>query len=577
MCGSDDRTGKLLDEAIERLVRLEKQVTEQRATLESFAAENPMETCKAMSGVHIQWPLASGLPWEFVPPPPSSSKAFCSLLYGDSEQFFLYALHVASQLQRTGSCSGAEKVDMVLLVGPSRFFEEAGPRNALHAAGWTHLVRVDCINGENLSRARRHDRVFTKLRALSLPYAKVLFLDLDVHIRRNIQSLFEVPAPAGKYHWNSYACDLDEDAVLRRHGIPFPEQPPGSWCPNAGVLRLDPPSRADARRELVNRMEHEITTSGGSFGKNALPEQYYLAERLSGWHHISEEFNLELHTDTCENTLDRAAILHFSGKLFGTQPIDYLDVEVDEAGQHTRHGCDSDHEYPTRVLARACGEWQQALGHLCTSSNTWPSDAREFLDSILQHLRARAWKERNCHSGWWRPEKRRWPPDTSGSFYTYQQIVEYAQRCFGNDMGSAYAEAAWDMSVQEDFERRFLEKMNKLSSARKAQLLSAAAATFPQVRHWCEVALCQDAQTWEANLEEDSSNSDFRWEAQESEAIWQQASDRSGTKVLGDVEWEFPQWLWHCWRTIPLSMCIGADRTLTMARALWEHGKDQPT
>ena len=110
------------------------------------------------------------------------------------------------------------------------------------------------------TRAKRHALVFTKLRVLELPYARVLLLDLDLLPRaagegEGLDQLLRVPAPAAKY------CCAEEPPGLR-HGEVMPVDNRGDcwWSPNAGVMRLDPlPSLPDrlAQVHLEERLQYE--------------------------------------------------------------------------------------------------------------------------------------------------------------------------------------------------------------------------------------------------------------------------------------------------------------------------------
>ena len=63
------------------------------------------------------------------------------------------------------------------------------------------------------------------------------------------------------------------------------------WSPNAGVLRLDPLGTIEESREQVKRIVAEVKDRRTP---TYLPEQYYLAEKLSDWHHIDIRWNWEV-------------------------------------------------------------------------------------------------------------------------------------------------------------------------------------------------------------------------------------------------------------------------------------------
>jgi hypothetical protein len=301
--------------------------------------------------------------------------------------FFVYALHVAFQLQALADRTATVQPDRVLLVGRSHFFDEPGPRSALYSAGWTHLVCVDLIDGAHLSDARRHDDVFTKLRAFSLPYQKVVLLDLDLLVQNNVDCLFDVSAPAAKYHGTRHAS--------LTHGGLLPEEvrKDQNWCPNAGVMRLDPCPTQQERWEMMCTMEHEISDGMGLW-KTMLPEQYYLAQRLHCWRQIDSKFNLELYEITSLDQLRRASIVHFSGKSSWDQPTVWLDIELgmlkqfmeDRFEMHTS----PEEKFRAQVFGCACHEWRLTFEKLLIDSTRWVEahlgDDRQDADSCVSRM-----------------------------------------------------------------------------------------------------------------------------------------------------------------------------------------------
>ena len=272
----------------------------------------------------------------------------------------------------------------MLLVGSGRYQEEPGAAKSLRDAGWTHVVAVEAVDAPHLDKTarKRHRRVFTKLRALETPYQRVLLLDLDILPRdgRDLTVLFEVPAPAGKYHPNYWAAGFKP-----RHGELLPPEAQESiWCPNTGVVRLDPQRTADARRAEMAELLDALAGAGEE-DASYLPDQYFLAQRLTGWRHIGECFNLEVALGTeclqspeetqgaagprielrCddlqpqEDLLSRTYVWHYSGKA-GLQPWMFQDVQGPLAVKTwlCQHYGVQD---PNVVIATAFMEWRQAL------------------------------------------------------------------------------------------------------------------------------------------------------------------------------------------------------------------------
>ena len=186
---------------------------------------------------------------------PHTQTCFASLLHGNKDEYFVYACVLGRRL-----CESSDGSDRVLLCGPG-CCEEYSKRVALREAGWNRLLAVDVIAAPHLDKtaSQRHLLVFTKLRALELPYARVVFLDLDILPRDgcDLSELFTVDAPAGKYHNSSYyASDIDHGDL-----IPWESQEVGNWCINAGVMRLDPERALWQRVSQVQSMIEEIKSS----------------------------------------------------------------------------------------------------------------------------------------------------------------------------------------------------------------------------------------------------------------------------------------------------------------------------
>jgi hypothetical protein len=200
------------------------------------------------------------------------------------------------------------------------------PAPYLEALGhlWT-LRQVQYLEGTKRLYKKWNDSrfkaVFTKLQALSCTeYNKVLMLDLDMLIRRNIDVLFELPTPA--------ALKRSSGRGQPSHGGSFDgwdlwRQDCEDMCSgiNAGVMLLQPDLRI-YKRMLAEIKDPNHPEHIGTFG----PEQDYLSRFyctfLSGtWTHIHARYNyqLQLPDDYVSaehralSILDDVAVSHFSG------------------------------------------------------------------------------------------------------------------------------------------------------------------------------------------------------------------------------------------------------------------------
>ena len=117
-----------------------------------------------------------------------------------------------------------------------------------------------------------------------MPFKKLVFLDLDVWLRRNPSELFQISAPAGMHHgtWSFFHKPA--------HGEHWPSEAYHNSCVNAGLMRLDPPKNSST--QVVDMVEEVQTIRERD--ASALPEQYYLVGRLKDWHHINVTWNCEV-------------------------------------------------------------------------------------------------------------------------------------------------------------------------------------------------------------------------------------------------------------------------------------------
>eukprot|EP00930_Biecheleria_cincta_P046206 TRINITY_DN31875_c0_g1_i1.p1 TRINITY_DN31875_c0_g1~~TRINITY_DN31875_c0_g1_i1.p1 ORF type:complete len:460 (-),score=83.08 TRINITY_DN31875_c0_g1_i1:163-1503(-) len=333
--------------------------------------------------------------------------AYVAFLHGHRQQFLLYALLLGQRLKQLDSCR-----PRVLLVGrplpdyPAPFLE-GEPAKCLSAFWKVEPVDLVDASAADKTSLKRHRYVFTKLRALEVPYRKVLFLDLDVVIRRSPAELFDIPAPAGMYHgtWGN--------RMLATHGQPLPADVFERYngCVNAGMLRLDPAEGGKiARRKQLDEMLREvseITEKESSY----LPEQYYIVQKLQGWHHIDVAWNCEVaplvyvdpyivsesasskvqhavmpwdwyELGSCQEDLAKAiGMFHFSGTFL--EPWWYLHLTSDRAQALLRK------QFQTRdargMIALAVAEWLSSVAELRKSAMLGRQEL-EYVEELLSSL-----------------------------------------------------------------------------------------------------------------------------------------------------------------------------------------------
>jgi hypothetical protein len=169
----------------------------------------------------------------------------------------------------------------------------------------------------------------------ALPYDRVIFLDLDMLILKNIDDLFEVRPPAAMY--NTKTRSGFSKASLK-HGE---RMDPRDTYINAGTMVIAPSQLLfDLLSGDVGLADPMWHTGGWS------PEQLYLSKVLAGeWSHVSQLYNLEvqLHSGVpishvWENAQAKdVAVAHFSGskKVWDCEPDNVVPAFMNDWMQQT--------------------------------------------------------------------------------------------------------------------------------------------------------------------------------------------------------------------------------------------------
>ena len=370
------------------------------------------------------WVLPSSCPagWcqkDLCLPPPRASNCFAALLHGDRPEYLAYASVLGHRLREF-----SPGPDRVLLCGPGAICAQGASRASLRSAGWDYLLPVILISAPYLdkSNTKRHASVFTKLHAFCLPYEQVVLLDVDLLPRHgaDLRKLFTVNAPGGKYHCPNY----NGPQPKHKEVIPkkYMRRP---WCPNAGVLRLDPLGTPIERERQLLQMVEEMNDWGYP---SYLPEQYFLAHFFPLWHHIGQNWNYEVWYEwdvptkstnledavkeskqhgwsldtgsSGEQVRSEALVWHFSG-MADTQPWIFLDLPSAEEVRKFASKVWFAARDPGGVLAAAVAEWRQALEELLSSKPTGVDlcalrEAVEILASQTAMRRRRRFEDSPC-------------------------------------------------------------------------------------------------------------------------------------------------------------------------------------
>ena len=246
--------------------------------------------------------------------------AFVTVLWGTSSKHCLDALVLGMSLRLVRT-----QHDMVLLHTsdvPScwlqvlqRFWELRLVR---------HLESRGLYNGGS---GGRFEHVFTKLHVFNLTdYDKVVLLDGDMILLKNVDHLFKREAPAAlRRH---AGADFGDDERINGEDF-WNHRGELSNGINAGVILLEP-SRADFQimcKEISDEGHCEHSVSG-------MPEQDYLTRYfVDRWRSLGVQYNFQLHQvaftnrrrlETCTRLVteyEDIFIVHFSGKV---GPRDFL-------------------------------------------------------------------------------------------------------------------------------------------------------------------------------------------------------------------------------------------------------------
>lgn len=226
--------------------------------------------------------------------------AYVTVLYGNNI-YLAGTLVLGFSLMETAS-----KYDRVILVTPDVQQEY----RIYLKKFYTHIIEVDYIDANPsifLEEDTRFTKVFTKLQCLGLvQYQKIIVLDSDMIILKNIDHLFSLETPA---------------ACLRIYEHPY-DHPYGMKIPlekmctdgklfggiNAGLMLLEP--------NLMewDEIQKEIRANPNSL-KVKYPEQDYLSLRYSDkWTSITFNYNYQFgFTDRVKNlNYQNLYVIHYS-------------------------------------------------------------------------------------------------------------------------------------------------------------------------------------------------------------------------------------------------------------------------
>lgn len=291
--------------------------------------------------------------------PESGNYAYTSLIYGDAAHYVLGAIVLGQSLRKSGT-----SFDRVLL-----HTADVPTEARTLLSEWWKLKEVPYLGSAlDLHTAAFYEKsrfkeVFTKLHVfnpVALPYDRVIFLDLDMMVLKNMDELFAVRPPAALYNVKSRGV-----SVPPRHGERMDAR---STYINAGTMVVAP-SRMLFELLCADSREADPVWHSGAW----CPEQNYLSRVLAGeWSHISQLYNFEvqLHSGVPFSKLwedadvTDIAVAHFSGtrKVWECEPDEFVPGLMNDWMKHTFAKLDSKTQISVTLRCRALhAEWHQTL------------------------------------------------------------------------------------------------------------------------------------------------------------------------------------------------------------------------
>ena len=259
--------------------------------------------------------------------PASSPYAYVAVLFGPKVSYVVEAALLGFCLKKHGT-----EIPFVLLHTSDVTVEN---RDLLRDIGW-QLEKVAYLeDGDAMydgSNQNRFAGVFTKLHALGLHrFDKIVLMDLDLLVRRNVDDLFERQAPSAMRRQG--AGNAADGAEIPSKAF-FNRECKLTGGINAGVMVLNP-HKGDyckMKAELADMAKNGVADGE----KSRMPEQDYLTKfyvnQNMTWRHLGVNYNFQPHqlaftyrkgNDDCRRltqSKNHIAIAHFSAT---PKPVDY--------------------------------------------------------------------------------------------------------------------------------------------------------------------------------------------------------------------------------------------------------------
>jgi hypothetical protein len=354
--------------------------------------------------VNLPKPVGPSRPSRSAPVLCEREFAYVALLYGGHPAYFVGAMVTGWSLQAHTSLSREDRVLLCTDDVPERYRSILSSVWTVRPVEYITKAPPKCYWDYSKSRFKE---VFTKLRIFSVfagKYRKVILLDLDLLIRGEMDSLFQLSAPAAMVRGQGYI--KHGDTVPIDYFYSGHRQVLGINC---GVMLIEP------SETVFQKMEEEIKDYGHpEHWPTHGPEQDYLSRyfnAFSSWTNISCRYNYQVHLTQFGspewhhlNTVGhkKVSVFHYSGRL--VRPWDMLlDLVI-------VHGMEDDRvdKFIREEMPRVAAE-----AHTCRLNNTihplhtkrivsTPFRASKFCggDDANMHCSNKCFFNRYIHPSW---------------------------------------------------------------------------------------------------------------------------------------------------------------------------------
>ena len=219
--------------------------------------------------------------------------AYINLIYGNNNEVFLNTLICVISLKKTHP-----KYKVVLC------HTDDISKNKLNILKkyYDELILLDYLKIEGIFR-ERFKNIFTKLKIFELiQFNKILFLDTDMYVLKNLDHIFEINTPAGMIINSNLNIKHNEKINKSNFTI------------NAGFMLLSPSK--DTYNHMIKSLDNFDVSEGGL-------EQEFLSQFLKGWNNISYLYNFQFGLIYIKNNrgkiykntkMDEIFVIHYSAK-----------------------------------------------------------------------------------------------------------------------------------------------------------------------------------------------------------------------------------------------------------------------